>query len=455
MIHFGKPVRWGSLIAYQSFVHSANYAVYVFWYGLYASQKGIPGYSSMFPWLALWAIFCFYMLGSYMFEPEDKAIHILSISGIQAAGMWVGTYIITSIVQPGAYPPLFLTAAGLLHMIFTSAYRILLGWLGKRRRQKKVILIVGQDETSVQPLLESALSQKWEFKEVQTCFQKQGEYEPEKMKAADEIWVSEGNPHLETWLYGAACNGKSILIMPAVSDVLLFKPKTAQLGDRLMYAAEYSARSVWFRFSKRTIDITFSLVGICLLSPVLLILYIWIPLNSKGKSVFKQERVGKNGNVFHIYKFRTMVDHAEKDTGPVLAELADPRITSLGRWMRATRLDEIPQLFNVLKGDMSLVGPRPERPFFVEQFQSKVPAYQLRHSVKPGLTGLAQINGSYATKPEEKHYFDLLYLRTASFLLDVRILVQTLFVIMNREQAKGVKQPHQLKRVDQKVRHTG
>ncbi|MDT2247433.1 sugar transferase [Paenibacillus larvae] len=248
-------------------------------------------------------------------------------------------------------------------MIFTSAYRILLGWLGKRRRQKKVILIVGQDETSVQPLLESALSQKWEFKEVQTCFQKQGEYEPEKMKAADEIWVSEGNPHLETWLYGAACNGKSILIMPAVSDVLLFKPKTAQLGDRLMYAAEYSARSVWFRFSKRTIDITFSLVGICLLSPVLLILYIWIPLNSKGKSVFKQERVGKNGNVFHIYKFRTMVDHAEKDTGPVLAELADPRITSLGRWMRATRLDEIPQLFNVLKGDMSLVGPRPERPF--------------------------------------------------------------------------------------------
>ncbi|MDT2194688.1 hypothetical protein [Paenibacillus larvae] len=107
MIHFGKPVRWGSLIAYQSFVHSANYAVYVFWYGLYASQKGIPGYSSMFPWLALWAIFCFYMLGSYMFEPEDKAIHILSISGIQAAGMWVGTYIITSIVQPGAYPPLF------------------------------------------------------------------------------------------------------------------------------------------------------------------------------------------------------------------------------------------------------------------------------------------------------------------------------------------------------------
>lgn len=454
MIHFGKPVRWG-LIVYQVLVHSANYAVYLSWYGLDASQKGIPGYSSMFPWLALWGIFCFYVLGSYMFEPEYKTIPLISMSCIQAAGMWLGAYILTSILQPGVYPPLFLTAAGMLHVGITSSYGMLVGWLGKRCRKKKILLIIGEDESSVQSFLESGLLREWEFKEVHTCFQNEGAYEPGKMQEVDEIWIPEGNVQLEKWLCGAACKGKSILVMPTVWDVLLFKPQTTQLGDRLMYATEYSTRSFWYRLAKRAMDIIFSLVGICLLSPVLLILYIWIPLNSKGKPIYKQERVGENGNIFYIYKFRTMVEHAEKETGPVLAGMADPRITSLGRWMRAARLDEIPQLFNILKGDMSLVGPRPERPFFVEQFEKKVPAYQLRHSVKPGLTGLAQINGSYATKPEEKHYFDLLYLRTACFLLDVRILLQTLFVIVNREQAEGVKQPHQLQRIDQEVRHTG
>ena len=181
-----------------------------------------------------------------------------------------------------------------------------------------------------------------------------------------------------------------------------------------------------------------SLALLLLSSPVLLLVAALIPLTSKGSAWFRQERVGTNGKPFHILKFRTMVADAEQHSGPVLASESDPRITPLGRFLRATRIDELPQLFNVLKGDMSLVGPRPERAFFVEQFEREFPAYELRHAVKPGLTGLAQVVGRYSTTVERKLHFDLLYIYNYSLLLDLKILLQTIRVVLQREQAAGL-----------------
>jgi lipopolysaccharide/colanic/teichoic acid biosynthesis glycosyltransferase len=133
-----------------------------------------------------------------------------------------------------------------------------------------------------------------------------------------------------------------------------------------------------------------------------------------------------------------MILDAEKNTGPILALERDPRITTIGQFLRAARLDELPQSFNVLKGDMSLIGPRPERPFFIEQFMKSIPGYGYRMAVRPGITGLAQVLGTYHTSVEEKLRIDLMYVRNHSFLLDLKILVQTLSVIFIKEQFKGV-----------------
>jgi lipopolysaccharide/colanic/teichoic acid biosynthesis glycosyltransferase len=133
-----------------------------------------------------------------------------------------------------------------------------------------------------------------------------------------------------------------------------------------------------------------------------------------------------------------MVNDAEKKTGPVLAADKDPRITPIGHFIRATRIDELPQLINVLKGDMSLVGPRPEREFFIRQFEKDMPNYKYRMTVKPGITGLAQVMANYSTTVEDKLRFDLMYIRNYSFANDIKILLQTIRVVLQREQAKGV-----------------
>lgn len=151
-------------------------------------------------------------------------------------------------------------------------------------------------------------------------------------------------------------------------------------------------------------------VLLCLFLPIMLMVALAIKVSMRGSVFYTQTRVGKNGNNFTIYKFRSMVENAEKDTGPVLASVNDSRITRLGKFLRASHLDELPQLFNVIKGDMSFVGPRPERPQFVEQFEKNIPQYIKRREVKPGITGLAQICLPYDASAEEKLEYDLFFI---------------------------------------------
>jgi lipopolysaccharide/colanic/teichoic acid biosynthesis glycosyltransferase len=187
------------------------------------------------------------------------------------------------------------------------------------------------------------------------------------------------------------------------------------------------------------LDVVASVSLSLIMTPVLLTAYVLVRCTSKGPVIFAQDRVGKNGKEFTLYKFRTMVADAERHTGPVLAQESDARITSVGRLLRATRIDELPQLLNVLLGDMSLIGPRPEREFFVRKFLASVPGYATRFTVKPGITGLAQVAGGYATPVERKLSFDLLYIYDYSFWLDLRILLRTLLVVLHKEKAAGLK----------------
>ena len=191
-------------------------------------------------------------------------------------------------------------------------------------------------------------------------------------------------------------------------------------------------------WTKRVSEFALSLIGLILLSPVILVISLLIKIDSRGPVFYKQERVGERGKIFKLLKFRSMVENAEAN-GPVWAEQNDKRITRVGRWMRKWRLDEIPQMFNVLKGDMSFVGPRPERPFFVEKLRKEIPFYDQRFSVRPGVTGWAQIKYPYGASKEdalEKLKYDLYYIKNLSLLYDLLIIFETIKVVLFRERSK-------------------
>ena len=169
------------------------------------------------------------------------------------------------------------------------------------------------------------------------------------------------------------------------------------------------------------------------LSPLILLTAILIKLDSRGPVIFSQERVGQNGKPFQVHKFRSMVADAEKRSGPVWATENDNRVTRVGRIIRKLRVDELPQLWNVLKGEMSFVGPRPERAYFIEQLEKEIPYYSERHSVKPGLTGWAQVSYPYGASVEdaiEKLNYDLFYTKNMSFLLDMLIVFRTVKIVL-------------------------
>jgi len=184
---------------------------------------------------------------------------------------------------------------------------------------------------------------------------------------------------------------------------------------------------------KRTLDILLASVGLALSLPIILLTAIAIKLESRGPVIFSQARVGKEGRIFNVYKFRSMTADAEKESGPVWATTNDQRITTVGKYIRKMRIDEIPQLVNVLNNEMSFVGPRPERPFFVEELKREIPYYTERLVVKPGVTGWAQINYRYGASKEdaiEKLQYDLYYIKNKSIFLDVLILFRTVKVVL-------------------------
>jgi sugar transferase (PEP-CTERM system associated) len=188
-------------------------------------------------------------------------------------------------------------------------------------------------------------------------------------------------------------------------------------------------------FMKRSFDLFCSTVLLILTLPIMLLAGLVVWLEDRGPAFYAQERVGKDGKTFRVLKFRSMRIDAEKSGKPQWAAQNDPRITRVGNFMRKTRIDELPQILNVFKGEMSFVGPRPERPYFVEQLIEVVPYYNVRHSIKPGITGWAQVRYGYGSSAEDalqKLQYDLYYVKNNSLFLDVLILIDTLKVVLFR-----------------------
>ena len=233
-------------------------------------------------------------------------------------------------------------------------------------------------------------------------------------------------------------NGIYVYIRPNIGDYIVNSSKQLQMASLPVLLCQRASASAGYALVKRVFDIFFALTLMIVLSPILLIVAILIRSYDGGPALYSQQRMTKDGKCFKIYKFRSMRVNAEKDGVARLASENDDRITPVGKFIRATRIDELPQMINILKGDMSVVGPRPERPEIAEQYEQTMPEFSLRLQVKAGLTGYAQIHGKYNTSPYDKLQMDLMYIAKQSIATDFRIILGTIKVIFMPESTEGI-----------------
>ena len=233
----------------------------------------------------------------------------------------------------------------------------------------------------------------------------------------------------------AKCENQEVnlKIVPDLYEIISGQARTTQIYGFPLIDIMPQLMPAWEKKVKRFFDIVISLLVLLITLPITIIVSILIKLDSEGPVFFKQERTGLNGKNFYVYKFRSMIKDAEKKSGPVWSQKNDPRVTKVGAFIRKVRIDEIPQMINVLKGEMSLVGPRPERPYFVEKLSKEFPLYKRRLKVRPGVTGWAQVKHKYDESLDDvktKLRFDLFYIENMSLRMDFKILFRTIFVVL-------------------------
>jgi len=244
--------------------------------------------------------------------------------------------------------------------------------------------------------------------------------------------------HILNIISGLTDTAYEIYVSPKLYPLVYQYFLVQKVPDSPFLKVVFHPLSHWDRFLKRVMDVTVALLLLSVLWPIMLIISLLIKIDTNGPILYTQKRLGVRGKEFTLHKFRSMISDAEKHTGPIWATKNDKRITRIGRILRPLRLDELPQLFNVLKGDMSFVGPRPERPAFVEQLKKSIPLYNLRLNVYPGVTGLAQVKHVYDKSLEDvkrKLEYDLQYINNISISLDLKIFLKTILTVLQKKGA--------------------
>ena len=364
---------------------------------------------------------------------RKTAFDVLKSSGRVGALLGITTIAITYMLQGFSFPRSVLLMAPLIQFVLLSLFNMALLYLRRYLLGEKKIMIICENLETSQTLIDKIHSflEKDKIEKELILDVTQEKIIFRRLNAMDEIFLSADIPaELKTEIIKCCMGGKQVIyVVPHLVEISLINAKLVQLEDTPSLMIPTLGLTAEQAFVKRFFDILISLLGLILVSPLLILVGILIKLTSEGPVIYKQERRTQNNKPFMLLKFRTMKVNAEENTGPVLSTANDPRVTAIGKFLRKTRIDELPQLINVLKGEMSLVGPRPERPFFINQFINDIPEYSYRFAVKSGITGYAQIFGNYSTSPEDKLRYDLMYIRNYSLLLDIKLILQTIKVL--------------------------
>lgn len=336
-----------------------------------------------------------------------------------------------------SYPRSVILLSAALYLPGLMIWRTILRNLYFKMHANLRVMIVGSQTQLLEQRLSERFSKLYQVKFV--C----KEDDPELMQKAvlvENVFVAEDvSPGIREKIFLLPVEHQhiSVFFVPKINDIGVLHARLQNFDDIPTYVFSKMFLTHEERWVKRLIDILVAVALLILFSPLFLILPFIIMMDG-GSVFYRQERLTRGHKVFRIIKFRTMVPDAETDSGPVLSDKNDHRITALGRFLRAARFDELPQLFNVLSGEMSLVGPRPERPFFTEQIEQEIPEFKYRLNVKAGLTGLAQVNGKYNTGYRQKLQYDLYYINNYSIFRDCLILLRTIKILFQKDKTEGV-----------------
>jgi len=402
------------------------------------------------PELFLSQLLVLYFLGLYeahaLTRPRDHAGALVAAAGVQALLLIAVYFFRQDLMFPRS---IFIVHAALNATLLVSwrlGSRSLMGSYPRRR-----VLVVGTNAAAAE-VIDTIRVQRWLGMDIVGTVSNDGasaaaladvpmlgarddlpalcaRHDVDEVIIASELaWQDGLLDSLSRW-EGARAR---ISVVPSPFEILIGRTEHLRLHDIPLIEVIRDPQAGGASVAKRVFDLALGAVLFVLALPVMLLVGLVVLATSRGPVLFSQERVGRGGRRFTIYKFRTMQVGAERTTGPVMATENDPRVTWLGRYLRAARLDELPQLWNVLRGDMSFVGPRPERPEFVRQYEQEIQGYVGRFKVRPGLTGYAQVNGEYHTSAATKLKYDLAYIYNRSLWLDLRILSETAKVVLTR-----------------------
>ncbi|MBO4897881.1 MAG: sugar transferase [Clostridia bacterium] len=400
------------------------------------------GPQSIIPPLAV--LFFFFMMYDLYSAQIDSVFNILIATILSVAASTVVSIILVLVFRKENIPVLIWVVRFVILEAVMVTWRVFAASrIKKSGRQLRILIIESMDNTS---RLARKLKYASNYGRESTYYiinpNSKEEIDiilNEKLEGFDQVFVSPAIPYdiknqIET---KAFILRKDVSFLAGLAGITTMRGDIVQLDDTPVIQKHPLVITKWQKLIKRAFDIVVSLILVVITLPVFVLCAIAIKLDSKGPVFYKQERYTIGKKRFNVLKFRTMVEDAEK-FGAQLATEDDPRITKVGKVLRAMRLDELPQLYNILLGSMSVVGPRPERPIFADEFSQKVKNYDMRYYVKAGLTGYAQVYGKYNTRVSDKILMDLIYISRYSFLLDIKLILLTVKTMFVKSATEGI-----------------
>ncbi len=425
------------LLADLVIIYLSTYLAYLYFAdSLIAYDDNLYSIISMAPYIGL-----FYLIIGHVFEldkPKEFTLFGVAYSvTVSILCLFLLTMAMSFLTRRLAYPRSILIVSSAVQVVLLTFWHLYINKKYLKDNVLKTVLVVGYDKA--RHIAEKLLHSKGMWSNVKHICSPESPNLKKHMAHCDLIFIADDVDETKKQEMAEDCvkKRKQFFYEPKFQEIFLFNANFVQIEDTPILKVRPFDINIEHDFAKRILDIL--LCSIAFVVAFIPGLIVALCLKAGGGSIFyKQERITRGNKPFYIYKFRTMIENAEAVSGPTLAQESDKRITKLGHFLRATRLDEIPQILNILKGDMSIVGPRPERPFFVDQFSIEIPEYNLRHRVKAGLTGLAQVQGKYNTTVKDKLKYDLLYINGYSFALDLKLIMQTLTVLLKKSSTEGI-----------------
>ena len=415
------------------------------WYLFYSKEIGINCENVRF-WVVLFAFSVLYILCGRIYEAfvvsaarRSEMVYSQCLALLLADGFMILLFCLAGRTIPSPVPMLAAFAAQLLIAVLWTVCADI--WYYRTFQAKASVVVHDSRENLEDLIVQYGMDRKFDVKRSVTeevCVQ----HLPEMLDDADVVFLCDVHSTERDCILNY-CIQKDIQVylIPSTADILLSRAQIVHMFHLPMYSIGKRQTSLAFRVIKRLFDIVASSAALLVLSPVMLVTAIAIKDYDGGPIFFRQNRLTKDCRIFSMLKFRSMCVDAEKDG---IARLSsgdqDPRITPVGRIIRKTRIDELPQLVNIIKGDMSIVGPRPERPEIAQQYEKELPEFALRLYVKAGLTGYAQVYGKYNTLPGDKLRMDLLYISKASVWKDLQIIFATIKILFMKESTEGVQE---------------